>query len=266
MNPGAVNIWVWHGVRRYGVPREIVHFEYDTSMAVDGWRPLITWSRREFLTETVWEPTGLVVDGELKMLRTNALGHREDMGPIMAPVVPLPSYPRGFLVLHEENLKLGQALGVSSKYLYAIHPRTMAYMVRRWRERGRLRISDLHVGDNTTVPLEGSDTIGVCLEYPGRRVYYLHGLANGAVVGTNATCTQVAVGVYAALITLLQERLAPRIYFATDLYDTVYPRVLFSNQRVEHFVFVRRKRSLVLHQHVPELHPHFPGAEEQLVI
>ena len=243
MNPGAVNIWVWHGVRRYGVPREIVHFEYGTSMAVDGWRPLITWSRREFLTETVWEPTGLVVDGELKMLRTNALGHREDMGPIMAPVVPLPSYPRGFLVLHQENLKLGQALGVSSKYLYAIHPRTMAYMVRRWRERDRLKISDLDVGDNTTVPLEGCDTIGVCLEYADRRVYYLHGLANSVVVGTNATCTQVAVGLYAALITLLHERLQPRIYFVTDLYDTVYRRVLFSNQRVEHFVFTRRKRS-----------------------
>ena len=54
----------------------------------------------------------------------------------------------------------------------------------------------------------------------------------GLDVGTNATCTQVAVGVYAAPITLLRERLRPRIYFATDLYDTIYPHVLFSNQRV----------------------------------
>jgi hypothetical protein len=108
----------------------------------------------------------------------------------LATVVPLPSYPRGLLVLHEENLKPGQAPGVSSEYLSAIHPGTMAYLVRRWRERGRLTIGDLHVGDNTTVPLEGSDTIGVRLEYPGRRVYYLHGLANSAVVGTDAKCTQ----------------------------------------------------------------------------
>lgn len=266
MNPGAVNVWVSHGVDRYGVPDEIVHFEYDTSMAVDRWRPLITWSRREFLTETVWEPTGLVVDGRLKMLRANALAYREDMRSIMEPVVPLPSYPRGFLVLHEENVKLGQALGVSSKYLYAIHPRTMAYLVRRWRETGRVKISDLHVGDNTTIPLEGSDTIGVCLEYPGRRVYYLHSLANSAVIGTNATCTQVAVGVYAALITLLHEQLSPRIYFATDLYETVYPHVLFSNLRVEHFFFEKRKRSWELRQHVPELHPRFPITEEQVVI
>jgi hypothetical protein len=97
-------------------------------------------------------------------------------------------------------------------------------------------------------------------------VYYLHNLANSAVVGTNATCTQVAVGVYAALITLLHEQLAPRIYFATDLYDTIYPHVLFSNLRVEHFVFVKRKRSWVLRQHVPELHPRFLATEEQLVI
>jgi hypothetical protein len=266
MNPGAVNIWVWHGVRRYGNPREIIHFEYDTSMAVDGWRPLITWSRREFLTETAWEPTGMVVEGRLKMFRTNALIRREEMEPVMQPVVPLPSYPRGFVVLHEENLKLGQALGVSSKYLYAIHPRTMAYLVRQWREKGHLRISDLQVGDNTTIPLTGSDTIGVCLEYPDSRVYYLHSLANSAVVGTNATCTQVAVGVYAALMTLMHERLEPRVYFATDLYDTIYPQVLFSNLRVEHFVFDRQKQSWVLREHVPELHPRFAAAREQVVI
>jgi hypothetical protein len=142
----------------------------------------------------------------------------------------------------------------------------MAYLARLFRETGRVRIGDLEVGDNTTIPLGGSDTIGVCLEYPGRRVYYLHSLANAAVVGTNATCTQVAVGVYAALITLLHERLPPRIYFATDLYDTVYPHVLFSNQRVEHFVFEKGRREWELRRHVPELHPRFAGAEEQVVI
>lgn len=266
MNPGIVNIWVWHAVQEYGAPREIVHFEYDTSMAVDGWRPLITWSRREFLTEVVWEPTGLVVDGELKMFRTNALAHREDLTSVMKPVVSLPSYPRGFLVLHEENLKLGQALGVTSKYLYAIDQRTMAYLVRVWREQGTVRIGDLQVGDNTTIPLTGTDTIGVCLEYPDQRVYYLHSLANSAVVGTNATCTQVAIGVYAALITMLHEPLEPRVYFATDLYETIYPQVLFSNQRVEHFVFEKEKRTWVLRDHEPELRPRFRTPVEQMVI
>ena len=266
MNPGVVNIWVWHGVRRYGKPRAIIHFEYDTSMAADGWRPVVTWSRKEFLSEIAWDPTGMVVDGKPVMFRTPALQHRESMRDILKPVMPLASYPHGFLVLHEENLTLGQMLGVSSKFIYAVHPKTMAYLVRRWRKRGQLRITDLETGDNTLLPLDGEDTVGVCLEYPRRRVYYLHSLANSAVVGTNATCTQVAVGVYAALFTLLREPLAPRIYFVSDLYDSVYPQVLFGNMRVEHFVFTKRKRSLVLRHHDPALRPRFPHAEEQMVI
>jgi len=266
MNPGVVNIWVWHGVRRYGVPREIIHFEYDTSMAVDRWRPIITWSRKEFLTEIAWEPTGQVLNGKPLLHRTNALHHRQDMRTILEPVVPLASYPRGFLVLHEENLTLGQKLGVSSKFIYAIHPKTMTYLSRRWRANGKLQISDLELGDNTSLPLDGSDTVGVCLEYPSQRIYYLHSLANSAAMGTNATCTQVAVGVYAALFTLLNGKLARGIYFVTDLYDTVYPHVLFCNMRVEHFVFAKRKRSLALRQHISALRLRRRPGEEQLVI
>ena len=89
MNPGVVNAWVWHGVQHYGIPQEIIHFEYDTSMAVDRWRPIITWSRKEFLTEVAWEPTGLVLDGKPVVYRTNALRHRRDMRSILEPVVPL---------------------------------------------------------------------------------------------------------------------------------------------------------------------------------
>jgi hypothetical protein len=266
MNPGVVNAWVQHGVRTFGVPREIVHFEYDTSMAADRWRPVITWSRKEFLTEAVWERTGAVVDGVPLLKSTNALHHREDLGPIMKPVLPLPSYPRGFLVLHEENLTIGRALGTSSKFIYAVHPKTMAYITRRWRHRGEVPITDLEIGDNTSIPLKGADTIGVYLDYPRRRVYYLHSMANRDVVGTSATCSQVAVGIFAALFTLLQERLRPRIYFVGDLYDTLYPHVLFCNMRVEQFVFTKRKRSLVLRQHVPDLRSFSRNGNEQVII
>lgn len=239
MNPGVVNIWVWDAFRRYGAPEEIVHFEYDTSTPATGWRPTITWSRQEFLTETVWERTGLVINGALHLLDGNALGARQDMREVMEPVLRLRSYPRGFLVLHEENVKLGQKLGVSSKYLYAIHPWTMDYLEQLWLVRGRLSIDDLAIGDNTAVPLRGADTIGLCLNYPDKQVYYLHSLDNADVTGTNATCAQVAVGIQAALATLLTEQLAPRIYFASDLYDTVYRQVVFRSLRVEHSVFDR---------------------------
>jgi len=128
MNPGVVNIWVWHGVRHYGVPREIVHFEYDTSRPANGWRPVLTWSRRQYLTEVAWDFTGKVVEGKTVMLRTNALQNPEPMRALLKPVMPMDSYPEGWLVLHEENLTLGQRLGVSSKFIYAIDQRTMAHL------------------------------------------------------------------------------------------------------------------------------------------
>lgn len=90
------------------------------------------------------------------------------------------------------------------------------------------------------MPLAGADTIGVCLNYPERQVYYLHSLQNADISGTNATCAQVAVGVEAALSTLLLEQIEPRIYFASDLYHTVYRDVVFRSLRVEHFMFDRR--------------------------
>jgi len=262
MNPGVVNIWVWDGFQRYGAPSEIVHFEYDTSVPVDGWRPMITWSRQEFLSETVWEPTGLVEQGRLRMFPANALQRREDLRPIMEPVARLSSYPRGLLVLHEENVKLGQKLGASSKYIYALHPKTMEHLHRLWRERGTVAINDLELGDNTSVPLAGSDTIGVCLDYPDQRIYYLHSLANSAVTGTNATCAQVAAGVDAALSTLLAERLAPRIYFASDLYGTAYRDFVFGSLHVEHFVFEKSAGTLALKRHLPALRREFTRARE----
>lgn len=266
MNPGVVNIWVWDGYQRYGAPDEIVHFEYDTSVPVAGWRPMITWSRQEFLSETVWEPTGLVEEGRLRMFSANALERREDLRPIMEPVARLSSYPRGLLVLHEENVKLGQKLGASSRYLYAIHPKTMEHLGRLWRERGKVEINDLELGDNTSVPLTGSDTIGVRLDYPDKRVYYLHSLANSAVRGTNATCAQVAVGVDAAMTTLLAERLSPRIYFASDLYGTAYREVVFGGLHVEHTVFEKAAGALVLERHVPAMRREFRHAQACAVV
>lgn len=264
MNPGVVNLWVWHGFQQYGAPSEIVHFEHDTSVPVTGWRPMITWSRKEFLTETVWEPTGRVVNGTLRMCPGNALQNREDLRPIMQPLIELPEYPRGMLVLHEENIKLGAKLGASSRYIYAIHPRTMTFLEELLRQRGRVEIDDLQLGDNTSLPLAGSDTIGVCLRYADKRVYYLNSLNNREVTGTSATCAQVAVGADAALHALFSERMAPRIYFASDLYDTVYSDVAFSALRVEHFLFEYQNGSLVQRLHIPRLRPTFATIGEIL--
>ncbi len=255
MNPGVVNLWVWHGFQNYGTPNEIIHFEYDTSVPVGGWQPIITWSRQEFLTEAVWDKTGQVINGALHMHPGNSLEHRESLESVMQPVMDLPEYPRGLLVLHEENVKLGAKLGASSKYVYAIHPKTMAYLEEKKRNHGQVKIEDLLIGNNTSMPLAGEDTIGVCLNYPDQRVYYLHRLANRDVTGTNATCAQVAVGMDAALFALTFEPLPPRVHFASDLYDTVYSDVAFAALRVEHSIFAKTDHSLVRTRHEPRLRP-----------
>ena len=243
MNPGVVNIWVWDAVRKFGTPEEILHFEYDDSTPKDGWKPIITWSRQEFLTEVVWEPTGIVENGKVKLFPTNALRNREDMRNVLSPIVHLNEYPEGFTVLHEENLKLGRNLGASSRYVYAIHPRTMNYLVELYEKNGTVRIEDLELADNTRVPLTGSDLVGVRLRYPNKDVYYVHRFGNEETLGTNATCAQVACGVEAALHTLATEMLQPRVYFATDLYETSYSRWIFENMEIEQYVFNRSARN-----------------------
>jgi len=76
----------------------------------------------------------------------------------------------------------------------------------------------VHFEYDTSIPLAGSDTIGVCLRYADQRVYYVHSLANREGTSTNATCAQVAMGADAAMHALFAERLASRFYFASALY------------------------------------------------
>lgn len=253
MNPGIVDLWVQHGVMRFGVPRRIVHLEYDTSMTMDRWRPLVTWCKHEFLTETTWNPTG-EFDGKRVVLRTsNSLENLEPIAPYLAPILPGESLPPAFVVLHEENITLGRAIQVPSKFLYALHPRTMRYLVRRFRQQGTLRMRDVELGDNLARRLNGTDLVAVCLEYPRQRVYYVNRMDNRSLIGTNATCAQVAVGVMSAVFTWLYDRLQPRIYFTSELYDTLYRRLIFANMRVEIFVCGRRGRRWVVRRHLPEV-------------
>jgi hypothetical protein len=253
MNPGIVNLWVRHGIARFGVPDEIVHFEYDTSMTMDQWRPLVTWSRHEFLMETTWNRTG-VFDGQGVALEpTNALKNLVPLRPWLGPILGGDHYPPGMLVLHEENITMGQAVRVPSKFIYALHPRTMRYLQERYRKQGTLRVGDLILGDNLGRRLNGTDLVGVCLQYPRRRVYYLNRMDNRQLIGTNATCSQVAIGIYSALFTLLYDRLKPRLWFTGDLYDTRYRQFVFANMRVELFLCARRGRRWVLRKHIPEV-------------
>ena len=266
MNPGIVNLWVQHGLAHFGLPKKIIHFEHDTSMTPDRWRPLVTWSKREFLMETAWNRTGHYAGDGIRFADANALQTRLPLRPLLAPIMGGDHYPEGFLVLHEENVMIGLALGVPSMFIYALHPQTMRYLVDRFQRAGVLRETDLELGDNITHRLDGSDMVGVCLQYPRRRVYYLNRLSNSSLIGTNATCFQVATGIFCALFTLLYDKLEPRTYFVSDLYDTLYRRLLFANMRVEMFICTRRNNRWVLRKHIPEVRVRVPRDAKPAVI
>src|SRR3989344_2603642 len=249
MNPGNVNMWVRHGIEKFGVPQEIIHFEYDTSMSRKG-KALITWSVHEFLVEDVRDPGGMVLGRDKgKLLYPNALAHQVDMKPILSAILKLETYPKGCPVVHEENVTIGFKYDIPSKFIYAVHPKTMEAMMKIYKKDKNIHIKDLQKGDNLTTILDGSDNIGVLLRYKNKKVYYFNSIANTSVVGTNATYTQVSVGVFAALFTLLFDKLKKGTYFVEDLYDTHYKYYMFDNLRVQEFFFNGNK----LRKYTPEV-------------
>lgn len=253
MNPGVVNMWVREAVERFGVPERIVHFEYDTSCGATGWFPMMTWSVREFLFETTYDPTGVMLGrNRLQRLLPNALARRMPMKPILSPVLKLDRYPRGYVILHEENVTLANRYDVPSQFVYAVHPRTMAALDRLYHDRRTVREKDLAHGDNVRRPLVGSDFIGVLIEYPDRKVYLTNAMENATISGTNATYSQVIVGIEAAFAALLGG-IEPGIHFTEDLYDTAYRDHLFAHMRVAQHVFRRTRKGWRLDAFTPDL-------------
>lgn len=242
MNPGNVNMWVRHGIEKFGIPKEITHFEYDTSHLVREQHPSITWSLHEFLVESTKDPGGKMLGRDkVKMLFPNALENRKNLKFVAGPVLKLDNYPEGFQVLHEENVSIAQKYDVPSQFLYAIHPQTMNSLLEVYAKNKKVKKEDLLLGDNQSRTLEGTDCIGVALEYKEKRVYYINSVSNGVVIGTSATYLQVAVGVFSALFTLIFDDLAPGVYFVEDLFDTHFKYYMFDNLRVQEFVFRKDK-------------------------
>lgn len=260
MNPGNVNMWVRHGIEKYGVPEEVIHFEYDTSMSRKG-KALVTWSIHEFLVEDVRDPGGVALGrNKVKLLYPNALAHQVDMKPLLSPILRLEKYPKGCLVLHEENMSIAHKYNIPSKFVYAVHPKTMETLMMIYKKDQDVHQKDLQKGDNLHTVLDGSDNIGVLLRYKGKKVYYFNSISNTSVIGTNATYTQVAVGVFAALFTLLSDKLKKGTYFVEDLYDHHYKNYMFDNLRVQEFVFNGNR----LKRYTPEVKIH-NGAKHKYI-
>jgi hypothetical protein len=230
MNPGIVNAWIRQGIERFGVPRGIVHFEYDTGQPLEEWLPLITWSRETFLDEIFNDPAGYMEGKDrLKFLYPNPLKNRVPMKEILSPVVPLEHYPHGFLLLHEENITIAQRYDIPSRFLFAIDPRTMDYLETLYERDGSVPLEAIWLGDNREIALKGSATVGVRLEYKDRQVYFLNRTPHGHIPGSSGSCWQVAAGLQAALQTLIQDSLSDGIYFMEDLYGASWEKRVAEN-------------------------------------
>jgi hypothetical protein len=267
MNPGIVNLWARHGIEKFSVPEEIVHFEYDSSSVAAKWEPMVTWCLNEFLTETVTDPSGIMLGRDkLKKLLPNGLKNRRPLRPILSPIMKLDKYPYGFTVLHEENITISRKYNVPSKFIYAINMKTMEKIMRIYKEKKKITEEDLSHGDNSEKILTGSDSIGVMLDYKDKKVYYFNSMPNEAVMGTNATYTQVIMGVFSALFTLMFDNIGKGVHFPEDLYESYFRNYVFDNLRTQEFVFKKRKGKLVLSSYNPQIRTNITGKFKRIIV
>jgi len=261
MNPGVVNLWARHGIEKFSIPKKIIHFEYDSSRVAAKWEPMVTWCLNEFLMETVVDPSGVMLGRDrLKTLLPNGLENKHPLRPILFPIMKLDKYPYGFTVLHEENITIAKRYNVPSKFVYSVNVKTMEKIMNIYKEKKKVTEKDLSHGDNSEKILAGSDNIGVVLDYKDKKVYYFNSMPNESVIGTNATYSQVIVGVFSALFTLMFERLKPGLYFPEDLYHTRFRNYVFDNLRTQEFVFRKKKGKLVLKSYNPQVRANITGS------
>ncbi|MFA5946017.1 MAG: hypothetical protein WC802_03880 [Patescibacteria group bacterium] len=235
MNPGVVNILTAYGIREHGLPKEIVEFEFDSSAWIHHPdRHVITWSLAQFITEMIEDPAeAMQAHGKIKQELTNSLYHCEQLRELLLPIITPRTLPYGCVTAHEECYTLSQRFGIPMKFIYSVHPRTMAYL-RTAVERGDQDFA-LIIGDNIHKKLSGSDHIGIALNHPHKRVTLFNRMANKDVKGASATVYQVMVGVLAALTTLREDKLKSKIYYAEDLIDTSYFSCVMQHLDVQEF-------------------------------
>lgn len=256
MNPGAVNIWATVGVKKFGIPKEITEFEYDTSRFIKHHKEkMVTWCVPEFIVELVTDPAEIILGNhKIKSMYPNGLYHQEDLKHLFEPILKIDHYPKGCIVTHEECVTLGNRWNIPMKFLYTVNQETIHHIKRIYDENGKIEEKDLVLGKNFDDPLIGSDNIAIRLEYEDKAVYYFNSACNENLKECSGTDFQVTIGVFAALFTLLQNDLQGGIYYPEDLLDTFFSKFLTDNMMIQEFVFEKDKKgNLKLASHEPHI-------------
>jgi len=241
MNPGVVNMWAEYGIRKYGEPDQIIEFEYDNSNALDIWKPIVTWSKKQFIEEMINGPAGVMYGRDEPFeFSKNSLFIELKLGKFLKNVNVQAPNSKGFLTSHEECFSLAQKYDIPTKYLYGLHENTMKYLKKVYIKNGKITKKDILFGDNQKIPMKGADNIGLILRYNNKDIIYFNSISNDNATRTNATLIQVTVGVYAALFTLLDDDIYPGAHFVEDLFHTNYKKYLFDNMVVQEII-VKRK-------------------------
>lgn len=220
MNPGIANHLIIKGVKEYGVPLEFVEIEYDSGMPrIDHGKPFITWSKKQFLNEAVEAGAGYCGPGGIYVeLEGKAVDTLVDTKEFLEPIKKLSVYPMGMPVSHDEVIAMSRILEIPGRFIYAIHPLSLDRIKKILKEGKPVSEAEMVFEENTLVPLDGSDCIGIWLKYPDKEVCYYIDIKHSEIKGTSATLFMVAVGVVAGLLDMLENPLLENgVYSVLDL-------------------------------------------------
>ncbi|HRY31193.1 MAG TPA: hypothetical protein P5328_02285 [Candidatus Paceibacterota bacterium] len=227
MNPGIINHLVVRGVLEYGIPKEFVEIEYETGFPEkDVGRPFITWSRKQFLLESVLSGSGYCGSGgKYVESKSSAIEHPIKTEEFLSPIKKFDSYPLGMIVPHDEIISMSRIIEVPGRFVYAIHPVSLSRLREIFNKKGNVVESDIDLLDGVTKKLIGSDLIGVWLFYDDKKICYFCEVNHKDVSGTNATLFLVAVGVLAALMDFISNPLLENgVSFVNELNSKNFQR------------------------------------------
>lgn len=229
MNPGIINHLIIKGVLEHGVPHNYVEIEFETGKPrKTPVKPFITWSKKQFLNESVWDRAGYCADGGRYVeSRVAAVDLLEDTSEYLLPIKKLKKYPRGMVVSHDEIITMSRTLEIPGKFVYAIHPSSLRMLLRIIKSGRVPKEEDMIFLDNVDERLSGSDLVGVWLNYDNKKVCYFTEIRHKDILGTNATLYLVAVGFLAGLIDfIINPLLEPGVLNAADLDNKTFLQIV----------------------------------------